>query len=38
MKNPQATFEQEIDKLIEYLETLDVDTILNAPPNKALGF
>ena len=38
MPNPQATFEQEIDKLIEYLETLDVDAILNAPPNKALGF
>lgn len=38
MVNPQATFEQEIDKLITYLETLDVDAILNKPPNKALGF
>lgn len=38
MVNSQATFEQEIDKLIAYLETLDVDAILNASANKALGF
>ncbi|MDN3503069.1 hypothetical protein QL982_09990 [Psychrobacter sp. 5A.1] len=38
MANPQATFELEIDKLISYLETLDIDAILNKPPNKALGF
>ena len=37
-QTPQATFAQEIDKLIEYLKTLDVDAIVNAPPNKALGF
>ncbi|MDN3454028.1 MULTISPECIES: hypothetical protein [unclassified Psychrobacter] len=38
MINTQETFELEIDKLISYLERLDVDTILNASANKALGF
>lgn len=38
MVNSQATFEQEIDKLIAYLETLDVGAILNISANKALGF
>ena len=36
--NPQASFEQKIDQLITYLDTLDVDAILDAPPNKALDF
>ena len=32
--DPQATFEFEIDELIVTLAKLDVDAILDAPPNK----
>ena len=36
--DPRASFEYMIDQIITYLDTLDVDSILDAPPNKALGF